>query len=89
VPVAQQRDAPANPHFSYHAQTVIGGTFYDPSYGSTGRVAFDEVCPPYSEDGGEFHYPPVPGETLHTPIQQQGAAWPPPYYLEIPYLCAH
>jgi hypothetical protein len=31
----------------------------------------------------------LPGETLHTPTQQQGPAWPPPWSITIPYVCPH
>ena len=91
--VAQQYEgAPENPHFKYHAQATIAGAWYDPSYGTVGLVSFSEVCPPYSELDGEAHYPPVPGETLRTPVQQQGDRWPPtgsPWYMLVPYTCPH
>jgi len=84
--------APANPHFSYHAETRIQGMWYDASYGRTGLATFSEMSPPYSESAGQAHYPPVAGETLRTPVQQQGSEWPPtasPSHIFVPYMCPH
>ncbi len=37
--------APANPHFTYHAQTLVSGTVYDPSYGNAGLITLAETAP--------------------------------------------
>ena len=37
-------DAEANPHFKYHVETLANGTYYDPSYGSTGLIELNETA---------------------------------------------
>lgn len=37
--------APENAHFTYHAQSRVDGTYYDPSFGTTGRASVLHVCP--------------------------------------------
>lgn len=82
--------ATAYPHFRYHAVTNISGTIYDPSYGSVGLAYWDEFCPHYSQAaGGEFHCPPVQGESLYVPVRQEGSDWPPGSALVIEWTCSH
>lgn len=38
-------DAEQDPHFTFHAETCVDGTYYDPSYGSTGLMDLDEKAP--------------------------------------------
>ncbi len=40
--------APAQAHFTYHAQTLIDGTYYDPSYGIATRASSLHECDPPS-----------------------------------------
>jgi hypothetical protein len=57
VLLAAHDDAPLDPHFTYHAVTESAGTYYDPSYGTTGMVALDETAPdgvPYREAGVRY-----------------------------------
>jgi len=80
TPLPAYEGAPANPHFTFHAQVTYIGDVSDPSYGTTGLVTFDEMCPPYSLSPGplvELHVPPVPGETTYTCIQQFGWVFTP------------
>lgn len=65
--------APSNPHFMFHVLTVSNGTYYDPSYGTTGLTVFDELMPPYS---GVFNVPPLSGQVVITPSQQTGISLP-------------
>lgn len=56
--LARKKDAaPQNPHFTYHAQTEVNGTTYDPSYGSTGLANPVETDPNASTQTG-YNWPP-------------------------------
>jgi hypothetical protein len=50
--------AVANPHFTFHAEAVVNATYYDPSYGTVGITAFDEVAPGCSRRIGAMFEPP-------------------------------
>ncbi|TWT42033.1 Alpha-agarase precursor [Phycisphaerae bacterium RAS1] len=90
TPAPQNDNVWANPHFKYHALTTSGGLYCDPSYGTFGLTVFDEFAPVYSESAsGQGHYPPFPGESIRTPIQQTGPIWPPPEEWVIPWTCPH
>jgi len=41
-------NAEANPHFTYHVETLVSGTYYDPSYGATGLISLDETAPTHN-----------------------------------------
>jgi hypothetical protein len=57
--LAPKKDfASANPHFTYHAQTVVNGTTYDPSYGTTGLANPVETDPSASTQTGNAWPPP-------------------------------
>jgi hypothetical protein len=40
--------AEANPHFMYHVETLVNGTYYDPSYGATGLISLGETAPAHN-----------------------------------------
>ena len=43
-------EAPANPHYLFHSEALSGGTYYDPSYGTTGLISFSEAAPAHPPD---------------------------------------
>lgn len=53
---------PANPYFTYHAMTDVGGTIYDPSYGLEGAPSLTKLVPA-DEDNAPISTPlsPFPG----------------------------
>lgn len=61
-----------DPHFTYHAETVVGGTTYDPSYGTTGLITLAETAPAASRQTGSAWPPP-------NTLVQNAAAWKCPH----------
>ncbi len=53
-------------HFTYHAQTRSGGTYYDPSYGTVGQAMSSHQC---CQDAGGWAVPCV----TETPFLEAGA----------------
>jgi hypothetical protein len=45
VKADQKDDAEKDPHFTYHAQTIVDGKVYDPSYGNSGLIDLIETAP--------------------------------------------
>ncbi|MCH7543305.1 MAG: hypothetical protein IIB65_06675 [Proteobacteria bacterium] len=50
--------APLNPHFTFHAETVAGGSTYDPSYGHVGLITLEEKAPGAARQTGSA-FPPA------------------------------
>lgn len=79
---------PANPHFAFHAETLVNGTYYDPSYGTTGLITFQEAAP-----AGYPYYDPYPTNYYdnHTPAatRQTGSSFPPGTVHKVNYTCPH
>ncbi len=72
VLVAAKDSADENPHFTYHVQTRVSGTDYDPSYGNVGLITLNETAPAAA---------PLPAATRQTKIASVVSGlpggWPP------------
>jgi hypothetical protein len=71
---------PPDPKFpyTYHAETIIGGTYYDPSYGGTGLITLGKTAPAGVD---YYNIPSTSGTKLGTSSpatsRQLGAVYPP------------
>ena len=65
---------PADPHFVFHVEVSYNGTYYDPSYGTTGLTKFTETAPAHA---------PYPAAA-----QQTGSGLPSSRHL-VPWTCHH
>ena len=72
-------DAGADPHFTFHAESLSGGTYYDPSYGTTGLPSTLELAP-----GHPVGNPTYPAATVRT-----GNAFPPSNQCDSQWECPH
>ncbi len=78
--------ASVNPHFTFHVLTNINGTYFDPSYGSTGIINLDETAPAGVQYTTNYiTYQP------HTVAasRQTGSSWPPANIHLVDWTCPH
>jgi hypothetical protein len=80
----QKDSALANPCFTFHCVANVGGTYYDPSYGTVGLVAFTQTAKAgsnyydsNSRNGADNPIGTLLGTLAADAAQQTGAAFPP------------